>query len=212
MPDSLLAMKIESSAQWQVNQNVQYRWLTLNGTVQSVMGFADQAELLFPHQQPLIPLLCELPLDASVLEVGLGGGSHFRYLKTYYPQFSYKVVDPSLAVLQLFQDHFNPDEHKIHCVLDTGLAYLEQSSAKYNLIISDIYSQQASSMNLLTRAYCQQICQHLAVGGYLYINFMPETRFELNLLQAHFSSLNLTLIKTQEISGYRNCILIYQHD
>ncbi|AWB66786.1 hypothetical protein C2869_10260 [Saccharobesus litoralis] len=206
----LLALQVENDIRWQVMENNTYRWLTLNHTVQTVMDKQDTTSLLFPHQQPLVSHLPALPPNPKVLEIGLGGGSQFRFLKQLYPAAKYKVVEPSQIVIELFQQYFNPSNLALHCALEMGQNYLSHTQQTYDLILSDIYSHQSSSMNLLTQDYCQLLIEKLAIKGVVFINLMPETKFEIALLMANFSAKCMKLLYSDKISGYRNHVMLYQ--
>jgi 16S rRNA (adenine1518-N6/adenine1519-N6)-dimethyltransferase len=84
----------------EVREDTEFRWLLLDGVVQSVLRHTAPDELCLPHQQILRALL---PAHAEqVLHLGLGGGDFLRWLHHRYPELPILEVGPGMGVLTQF--------------------------------------------------------------------------------------------------------------
>ncbi|NTS76949.1 fused MFS/spermidine synthase [Catenovulum sp. SM1970] len=203
-------MSKENDARWQVYENENYLWLTLNSTVQSVMDKTQHAALTFPHQAYLASALIDLPAKAEILELGLGGGTNARFLQSRFTDAHIKIIEKSGKVIELFERYFNPERQTFTLIHQDGPFYLAHTKLQFDLILSDLYSHQASAMNFLTETYLNHLIDRLNNQGYLYINMMPETLFDVELVKAMLCNFELELLHVSKIKGYRNHILLAQ--
>ncbi len=201
---SLLSLRKEGDCQWQIFENKQYLWLQQNATVQSVMTKKKPSQLVFPHQQALAKFNFSLPLQANILELGLGGGGNLRYLLQRYPEARYQVVELSEVVIDLFNQHFNPDQLVLSIDKGDAFDFVAQSDIDYDLIISDLFCRRDVALNIHKQSYVSDLRARLKDGGYLYINLLPETKFDLELVKATLLANELNIVFDEKITGFIN--------
>lgn len=89
--------------------------------------YDDQREKLAPIKDALHlcirVLLSKLPSDASVLIVGAGTGSELIYLANAFPQWSFTVVEPASAMLDVCRQQAEKTGISSRCTFHEG--YLE---------------------------------------------------------------------------------------
>jgi spermidine synthase len=91
---------------------------------------------------------------ASVVMIGLGGGSTQRSFAHYYPNVSFRTVEIDPAVVRVARDFFDLKENEKQKVeVSDGRLFLKRSTEHYDLIILDAY---------LSGRYGSSIPQHLA--------------------------------------------------
>ncbi len=205
---SLLSLKKEDDCQWQVFENKQYLWLQQNSTVQSVMIKKKPSQLVFPHQQALAKFNFNLPKHANILELGLGGGGNLRYLLARYPESHYQVVELSEAVIDLFYQYFNPERLNLSIGKGDAFDFVAQSDISYDLIISDLFCRRDVALNIHKQSYVSDLKASLKDGGYLYINLLPETKFDIELVKATLLANELKIIFDEKIIGFINHVLV----
>ncbi|MER2494321.1 fused MFS/spermidine synthase [Catenovulum sediminis] len=204
----LLAYKKDLTSHWRVEQNKRYRWLTLDATVQSVMDRKNTDLLTFPHQFPLKGLIAELTEHASVLELGLGGGGNFRYLKSQCPTAEVDIVEQSPIVIEWFNEYFNPQSLIANIMQADAQQYILDNEKRYDLIITDLFVSQSSILETLTADYFTKLKQSLTHTGFAYINFLPETDFEAHWVKASLEQAGLNVMWAEKIIGFRNWVYL----
>lgn len=205
---TLLSMLRSDSGCWQVLQNQAYRWLTLDNIVQSIMSLKDNSELLLPHQQPLAELTLALKPDANVLEFGLGGGSNCRHIFSHKPNVDYHLAEIDASVIELFKQFFNPANLPIQLANQSALDFTSQCQSSFDLIITDIFASKGSIMETINSNFLMELSQILKTNGTLYINFLPETPFETQMVLARLQQLELQIDFAEKVTGFRNHLFI----
>jgi len=122
-----------------VSENQYYRWLCFDQVVQSVMLKRLPWRLTLPHQTALmLPLLFIQP--NKVVELGLGGGNLARFLRHYFPQLQLYTIESSSAVIDCFDQYFNPQLQGFNLQCSSALDWIyHNKSLNADWIICDIY-------------------------------------------------------------------------
>lgn len=158
-------------------ENQAYRFMLMNGTIQSVMSLAQPQAIVFPHQQIMLQSLKQLPPASTVLELGLGGGSAVRHARLHDYDLSWINVEYNSEVVNLFWDYFNPPSthtperlrHSIELAeIQTYLAKLPLKQ-KFALILCDVDDE-------LDDELLHLCVKHLSESGELVVNWLPHVQ------------------------------------
>ncbi|WP_024871731.1 fused MFS/spermidine synthase [Tolumonas lignilytica] len=162
--------------QWlEVREDQHFRWLLLDGVVQSVLQHAAASELCLPHQRLLQALL---PAEAQqILHLGLGGGDLLRWLHHRYPGVQQTAVDLNAAVIDIYQQFFQQQEQPTLCCHD-AFAWLKTDPMQYDLILIDLFSDDGSPAPLFQPETYQYLQQRLTPLGKVIVNLLPRTEQE----------------------------------
>ncbi|PJG57773.1 spermidine synthase [Aeromonas cavernicola] len=178
--EQVLHLSAKGERRLMVQQNSDYRWLEIDGVVQSVMPLIEPTRLCLPHQHVIAWLL---PAQAEqILELGLGGGDLTRYLQQRWPLAQHQCVELDEEVLTLYRHYFQPPAQQNTAAITLhhadALIFLEQSDQHYDLILLDLFSQDGNPPQLFQERLYQALAPRLI--GPLLINLLPRTVLELN--------------------------------
>jgi len=124
--------------------------------------------------------LCALPLAgcgegarADVCIVGLAAGTISKEMfATYGDVMDLHVdgveIDPT--IIELGRDYFGMDEPGLHAVAEDGRTFLQRTSTRYDVIITDAYKQPYIPFHLTTDEYFAAKRAHLKDNGVVAIN------------------------------------------
>ncbi|KMT66078.1 spermidine synthase [Catenovulum maritimum] len=204
----ILSFQREQDVSWQVLENKEYIWLLMENTVQSVLNKLAPCSLTFPHQLPLNGLITELDQTARILEFGLGGGTNARYIKSQLPNSDISVVEKSPIIIEWFNQYFNPQKMDINLIHQDATDYLEQNNQTYDLIITDLFYAKRSSLSIFNADYFDLLFKATGAGGYAYLNFLPDTDFEPELVKAMLHNAGFEILWSDKIIGFRNWVFL----
>ncbi|WP_126804313.1 spermidine synthase [Aliidiomarina minuta] len=203
---SILYLTGDSEVRVVVLENQDYRFLVINGAIQSVLKLQDPKALVLPHQLELLAELPQLAPTARVLELGLGGGSALRHASYCYPQLYWCCLETNAEVINLYWEYFAPEqelaEHEI--ILSDSLEWLQKTPARqqFELILCDVYAE--------VQAPLLEACLgRLSADGVLMVNWLPHLQPQGNksLDFFHWLSAQQNLQHTmQKVKGFRNQI------
>ncbi|AHE68332.1 spermidine synthase [Legionella oakridgensis ATCC 33761 = DSM 21215] len=158
---------------------------------QSVQQFdADTGKKGFPYIEFIRHLLFkELNLrHKRILVIGAGGftltaaGEHDN-------EVTYVDIDP--AIKELAEQHFLAQPIKGTFIGQDARRYLRGSTASYDVVISDVYSNQATiPSSLLTVEYFQSIADHLTPDGLLIVNVIANPLFRDDYSRTVFNTIH----------------------
>ncbi len=151
------------------------RTLCFDDATESRMSLQDPLKGHFEYTEYFhMPWLWNTNL-ASVLMIGLGGGSAQRAFEHYHPGVAVETVEIDPMVVQVARDYFNfkeSERQRVH--VSDGRMFLRRSPARYDLIILDAYvaSRYGSSIpqHLATREFFELVRGHLATNGIVAYN------------------------------------------
>lgn len=203
---SILYLTGDSEVRVVVLENQDYRFLVINGAIQSVLDLNDPKALVLPHQQQLLEELPKLAPTARVLELGLGGGSALRHATYCYPHLLWRCLENNAEVINLYWEYFAPEEamaeHEI--ILSDSLAWLQKAPARqqFELILCDLYDE-------IQAPLLEACLQRLSSDGVLMVNWLPHLQPQGAKSQDffHWLSAQQNLQHTMyKVPGFRNQI------
>lgn len=156
-------------------ENQAYRFMVMQGTIQSVMSLAEPEVILFAHQQAMLQGLDQLPAGARVLELGLGGGSAVRHARLQNLDLMWTTVEHNSEIVNLFWDYFSPQsqhqpERLNHIIeLAESQSYVQglEAGRQFELILCDVYDELGYEL--------LRLCvKHLSEEGELVVNWLPH--------------------------------------
>lgn len=187
-----------------VLDNAHYQTLMLNGWVQSIQNKKKPEQLALAHQEIMLYPLAQLPSQARVLELGLGGGSAMAYATHHRPDLHWLCIEHSAHVISTYIEHFAPTplkpEHTI--LLAQAQEWLEQPHEQtFDLILCDIFD--SISAHLLPA-----LVHHLTPQGQVVINWLPNLHNDQTHSQEieDFAQQHHYRWRTEKVAGFRNLI------
>ena len=106
--------------------------------VQSCMRLDDPNALLLEYTRAMMGFLLLNPNPASILMVGLGGGSIAKYCHQHLPHSHMTVVEINPEVIAL-RDEFMlpPDDERLTVVCADGVRFMAQCADQFDVILID---------------------------------------------------------------------------
>ena len=112
----------------------------------------------------------------KILIIGAGGFS-FTAAGTHDNQVTYVDIDPEIR--QFAEKHFLKQNINGQFVGLDARRYLHETAEKFDVIISDVYSNQSTiPSSLLTVDYFRQLASHLQPSGLLLVNVIANPLFD----------------------------------
>lgn len=199
---SLIYWQRKDEQSLEVRDDTQFRWLLLDGVVQSVLRHTAPDELCLPHQQILKALL---PAHAEqVLHLGLGGGDFLRWLHHRYPGVQQTAIDLNHHVIDIYQRFFQQMEQPQLYTQD-AFSWLKKESPCYDLILVDLFSDDGSPAPLFQADTYQQLQQKMTPNGRIIVNLLPRTDQEWQRVQQLLRCCGDA--HSVQIAGYRNYLI-----
>jgi len=120
-----------------------------------------------------------LSAPLKVLVVGLGGGSLPNYIHSTFPLSNVHVVEIDSAIVRVAQDQFSftPGD-RLTVSTSCGLAYIKDTTDKFNVIMLDVDSKDISSgmscppPSFLESQFLDTLFSRLVPGGMLVLNLV----------------------------------------
>ncbi len=141
------------------------------GDEQSACLKKDPALMLFDYTQAmLLGLVLRAPHKALCL--GLGAGSLVTALHTHCKGVKIDVVELRPAVIAAAQRYFYlPQSKNIQLHTGDAGAFLQHHAGRYDLIFSDLFTQDGLAPIQLDETFLANCATHLKPEGWLIINF-----------------------------------------
>lgn len=189
----------------EVREDLKFRWLLQNQTVQSVMLRQNPCDLCLPHQQAMLPAL-QARRYKQALHLGLGGGDLVRWLHLHVPGIRQTAVDVNSQMIELYQKFFRQHENP-ELICADAFAFLASTSKHFELITVDLFNDDGSPAPLFRNETYQHLSTCLKPQGQMILNLLPRTETEL---QQVLSLMEQYIGETESIhlAGYRNHVLI----
>lgn len=155
--------------------------------------------------------LADLPEEARILCVGAGTGSEILFLAERFPRWHFTAVEPSVAMLEVFQRKAEEQGIANRCTLHTG--YLETLPASgpfdaaTSLLVSQFLLEQSARIN-----FFRAIARRLVPGGILISSDLTADLQSIggqDLQEVWFRLMRSTGIPIEGIEGMR---VAYQKD
>lgn len=151
------------------------RILQINESSSSSIGEDKRA---FPYIEFIRKILfTDFKLEnKDILVIGAGGFT-LTAKGAHHNKVTYVDIDPDIK--SLAEQHFLRDNIKGHFIGMDARRYLMQTDRQYDVILSDVYSHQATiPPSLLTVEYFQRLKRHLRKDGFMIANIIANPTFD----------------------------------
>jgi hypothetical protein len=135
-------------------------------TEQSSMDLLYPARLVFHYERLMSMALAMSRQSVNVLLLGVGGAAMWRFLHAYLPDCSPTLVDADETVVAIARRWFHL---KQPVVLDTAQRFLAGTTAKYDVILVDLYDSRGPAE--MGEVFWNRSLDALSTGGCLAINW-----------------------------------------
>ena len=154
-----------------VTEHGAWRQLKFERNQQSSMALDDPFETDIEYVNYLHLPLAVKPDPASVLIVGLGGGSLVKRMWRDYPALSVDAVELDEQVVDIAREYFAlPDDERIRVFIDDGRAFLGYCAETYDLIVIDAFDDDHIPRPLTTEEFLRECRDHLSADGVIAYN------------------------------------------
>ncbi len=148
-----------------------FRYLTYNDALgfQTVANKASPFTGLYYDYYALLPQLLDHPA-ARALIIGLGGGVIANQYRYFHPGIQVDGVEIDPQVIAIAREHFAlNDATRVYD--QDGRIFTSRSTASYDVVIIDAYTQQIYvPFHLTTQEFFRQVKARLAAGGLVAMN------------------------------------------
>jgi spermidine synthase len=153
------------------------RYMDFENLRQSAMLLKDPYELHLRYTRFLAVALTLQPDPKRVLVLGLGGGSFPKRLHRDFPEVTVDVADIDPMVIDVATRYFQvPKNTRMHLYAKDGRRFIQESTAKYDLIFLDAYNSDTIPFHLTTREFYREVERRLAPGGIVVSNIIGALR------------------------------------
>lgn len=112
---------------------------------------------------------------ASVLVLGVGGGTVIHMLRSRYPESAITAVDVDPEIVRLSRGYFGlGDMEKLTLTVSDAGKFLARRGRKFDLIVSDLYVGRDIPGFESSVPYVRAAKKRLAPGGAFVINFLHD--------------------------------------
>ncbi|MCM2681010.1 hypothetical protein [Echinimonas agarilytica] len=197
-----------------VKENDQYRWLEIDGIMQSLMKLNDPSMPVLPPHQAMLEVLPDASSSGIALELGLGGGAMQRYFTRNLPHWELTSVELNPLIIELYREHFQLDDDSTNRQL-LGRAELTVESidnSSIGALIVDICTDEGIPEVLATPQFWLEINRILEPDAALAVNLIPKHEKEwlqVTDLMRQTLALDLGWI---EIPRHLNILVVSTHD
>ena len=141
---------------------------------QSCQNQRRPREMVFSYTRMSMTALLFTPRPASILVVGLGGGTLPTALRELFPTARIDAVEIDPAVIKVARQYFGfTDDANLHVHSQDARVWTKRAllrAERYDLIILDAFNGEYIPEHLMTQEYLQETRDLLAPGGTLVAN------------------------------------------
>lgn len=144
--------------------------------IQSRMRLDDPVALDLQYTRAMMGFLMLNPAPASLLVIGLGGGSLPKYCHAHVPSADITVVEVNPHVIEMREAfHVPPDGERFRVVCGDGAAFVAQAKAgSYDVIMVDGFSYDGQPEELCSIAFYKACRKALSAQGILAVNLLDK--------------------------------------
>ena len=147
---------------------------------QTCINLADPDRVVFPYARMTFAGLLLNPEPASVLIIGLGGGTIPTVLSRLYPEATIHIVEIDAAVVRVAKKYFNfTESDKVTVFIQDARVYIRRAGLKkleYDLIILDAFTGDYIPAHLMTVEFLQETRSIMSEQGVLVANTFSTSR------------------------------------
>lgn len=163
-----------------VKENDQYRWLEIDGVMQSLMKLNDPATPVLPPHQAMLEVL---PVDSGAgvaLELGLGGGAMQRYFQKHRPHWQLTSIELNPVIIELFREHFQPEiqTNNKQLLNRAERAVCHQPDLSLDALLIDVCTNEGLPPFLCEPGFWQHVARILKPQAELAVNLIPSNQEE----------------------------------
>ena len=155
---------------------------------QSVLDLDRPLELAASYQRLMMLGVVYAEPHARMLQIGVGAGNMTGYALRSFPDAVVDAVDIDPHAVELGARHFGLAPHpRLRVHIQDGRAWLEASSAQFDVIMLDAYDDRSIPPTLMDEGFFATVAAHLAPGGVVMQNvYLPgvDTRRLLPALRS----------------------------
>jgi spermidine synthase len=128
-------------------------------------------ELLLEYTRAMMGFLLFNPSPASILMIGLGGGSIPKYCHKHLAASCMTVVEIEQSVIDLRHEFEVPaDDERLKVICDDGARFVNQTEQRFDVILVDGFNADGQPLALCSPAFYKHCAQALTPDGMLVIN------------------------------------------
>lgn len=170
--------------------------------IQSCMRLDDPDDLVLDYTRAMMGCLLFHPDPASVLMIGLGGGSMLKYLHLHLPLAEFTVVEISQGVIGMRHEfHIPPDSERLHIVQADGAAFLKHAPRRYDLVLVDGFTGDGLPPALCSASFYRHCKAALTDEGMLVANVQADTRQTCAILARIGKAFDGALVSAESDEG-----------
>lgn len=187
----------------QLRQNSQTLSLSFESTlIQSCMSLSDPDELVLDYTRTMMGALLFNPNPASVLMIGLGGGSMLKYLHRHVPASDLTAVEINPSVIDMRQAfHIPDDSDRLRVVCADGARFMAKPPRRYDLILVDGFTGEGIAPALCSRSFYTHCRKALTAEGLLVANVQADTAETRQIAQRMVKVFEGSLIAVESDEG-----------
>ncbi len=146
--------------------------------IQGAMRISRPNALELAYTKDFMAALLLRPEAKRFLLIGLGAGSIAKFIYHHIPESHLTVVEINERVLHVAREFFVlPDDGgRLDIVIDDGARYVQDTTAKFDIIFVDGFDRHARVGALDTLAFYQACRARLSDNGLIAVNLFGRTR------------------------------------
>lgn len=191
------------------------RTLRFGSTFQSAMSVADPYDTVYAYTDFFALGLAYEPDAASILFVGLGGGSAPKRMWRDFPSLRVDVVELDPVVADVARRYFAvPRDPRLRIEVEDGRRYLAREDRRWDLIAIDTFFEDGIPFHMTTREFLELVRDRLTPGGVVLTNVIGAVAGEGSKLfraiyRTYRSVFPTVLVHPVDGGlGYQNLILV----
>ena len=140
--------------------------------IQSAMRVSRPWDLELAYTRAMMGCLMFNPAPQDVLMIGLGGGSHAKFIRKHCPQTRVTAVEIDPRVIAAARAHFElpPDDETLAVVEADGALYVRQHPGTADVVLLDGFDAGNQVEALATQTFYAACRRVLRPGGVLVVN------------------------------------------
>ncbi|MBW8191166.1 hypothetical protein K0504_08975 [Neiella marina] len=195
-----------------VKENDQYRWLEINGIMQSLMKLNTPAAPVLPPHQAVQQLFPPEQNKGFALELGLGGGAMQRYFAHYRPNWQLISVEIDAVIVELFQEHFAPENNPNQVIHNRAeRAITEYDDDAFNGLVVDICTDEGLPEFMSDVYFWAEIERILAPNPTIAVNLIPKDEQEWQRVTDAMRSVLTAPLGWIQVPNHLNMLVVTEY-
>lgn len=175
---------------------------------QGVMSLSEPSSLVFEYTRQMCAWLLfqEAVKDKAIALLGLGAGSHFRFLQ-HYTEAPISCIEWSELVIMCAQDHFEVEETERCQIIEANAeswVHETETQGQYGVLMVDLYDYTAEGPVCSSKKFYKGCANVLGTSGIVTFNlFGHHPSFAKNLANIRAAFDNRTIMFPETKDGNR---------